>query len=89
MTQAAYSGARVAIREESTNADVEVAARNVLTLRNIRGASVAVSPKAAEDQARGENLTVTVSAPCNMNSVGPSWFFRGQSLTTTVTMVKE
>lgn len=89
MTQAAYAGARIAARNDSTNADVESVAQSVLTLRNIQGASISVSPEATEERARGENLTVTVSAPCNANSAGPSWFFRNQSLTTTVTMVKE
>lgn len=89
LTQAAYAGVRSGIDKDAKSSEVNAAAEAVLATRNIQGAQVAIRPGPVELVRRGDPITVEIKAPCNSNSVGPSWFFRDQELAATVTMVKE
>lgn len=89
LTVAAYEGIRTAIEPASTTANVEASCKAVLTDRRVKDAKITINPVKFQDLARGQYITVTVSAPAAKNSVIPGSFFRGRTLTGTATMMKE
>ena len=52
-------------------------------------AKITISPSNFQTIARGQYITVTVSAPAGKNSVIPGSFFSGRTLTGSATMMKE
>ena len=86
---ASYEGARVAINYDGTNGEVASRYQEIIDSRNIQGASLQLIPADCAQVPRGSTIAVTVTAPCNDNAIIPPWFFGGQSLTSTTTMVKE
>ena len=86
---AAYEGARVAIRSDATNAEVIDRANDILSVRNVILPSLTVNPSNVSGILSGQTLTVTLSAPCDANSLLPPWFFGGMTLVGQTTMVKE
>lgn len=89
VTAAAYEGARTAIRPNGTSGAVQARVQEVLQARGVNGTQVAMSPGDVGAAARGTRITVTVSAACDANTVGPSWYFTGRTLAVPITMVKE
>ena len=89
LTVAAYEGIRTAIEPAATTANVETACNAVLTDRRVKDGKITINPVKFQDLARGQYITVTVSAPASKNSVIPGSFFRGRTLTGTATMMKE
>ena len=86
---ASYESVRVAINYDGTNADVQSRYQEIITSRNIQGASLQMNPGDCSQVERGQTIAVTVTAPCNSNAIIPPWFFGGQTLFSTTTMVKE
>jgi Flp pilus assembly protein TadG len=86
---AAYEGARVALSQNATNADVQRVAQQVLTERRVNGGTVELQPAALTAIAPGEYLTVNVSAPAANNAVIPIRFYRGRAIAGSATMMKE
>jgi hypothetical protein len=68
---------------------VQTACNAVLSDRRVKGATVTITPVNFQALARGQYITVTVSAPAAKNSVIPGSFFRGRTLSGTATMMKE
>lgn len=89
VTAAAYEGARTAIRPDATSGNVQARVQEVLDARGVNGTSISTSPGDVGGIARGTRITVTVTAECNANTVGPSWYFTGRTLSVPITMVKE
>jgi hypothetical protein len=89
LTIAAYEGARTALAERTTPGSVQAACNQVLADRNIQGATVTVSPSNIAALDTGAFIDVTVSAPCDANSVVPTTFYRGRTLTATASMMVE
>ena len=89
LTIASYEGVRVAINFDGTNADAEARCNEIITQREIAGASVSINPGDVSSLSRGEPVAVTVTAPCNDNAIIPPWFYGGRTLSVTTTMVKE
>ena len=89
LTVAAYEGVRTAIEKGATAATVQTVCNNVLADRRIQGSQVTVNPANISSMKPGDYITVTVSAPCDSNSVVPTTFFRGRTLTATATMMIE
>lgn len=92
VSNAARAGARVAIRPDSTNGDVETVVNNLLSQANITGASVSVSLEDISEAELGDPVTVTVAV--DYASVGllgvpllSEWL--PSTLTATATMAKE
>jgi len=86
---AAYEGARTAIIPGATKAQVETACKQILADRNVSGGQVTVKPSNIDALNPGDFVDVTVSAPCNTNSVVPNNFYRGRTLTSTASMMIE
>ena len=89
LTVAAYEGIRTSIEPNSTTANVEAACNAVLTDRRVNDAKITITPTNFQSIARGQYITVTVSAPAGKNSVIPDSFFSGRTLAGSATMMKE
>ncbi len=86
---AAYEGARTSITSNATAVDVQASCNQILTQRNVAGASVVVSPSPLESQAIQSWITVTVSAPASSNSVIQGLFYSGHTVSAQASMMKE
>lgn len=86
---AAYEGARAALAQSATNADVERVAQQVLTERRVNSGTVAILPGNLTGIAPGQYFTVNVTAPAAGNAVIPISFYRGRTLSGSATMMKE
>jgi Flp pilus assembly protein TadG len=89
LTVAAYEGIRTSIEPNATTANVEAACNAVLADRRVNDAKITISPSNFQSIARGQYITVTVSAPAGKNSVIPGSFFSGRTLAGSATMMKE
>lgn len=86
---AAYEGARAALTQSASSADVSRVAGQVLTERRVSGGTVTISPANLASIQPGEYLTVTVTAPAAGNNAVPLRFYRGRTLSGSATMMKE
>jgi Flp pilus assembly protein TadG len=89
LTVAAYEGARTALSERQVAGSVQKACNQVLKDRKVRNATITVNPKNIASLQPGDFIDVTVSAPCNPNSVVPTTFYRGRTLSATASMMVE
>ncbi len=89
LTVAAYEGVRTALAERQVSGSVQNACDQVLADRNVRGATVTISPANIAALQAGDFIDVTVSAPCDSNSVVPTTFYRGRTLSATASMMVE
>lgn len=88
LTHASYEAARVASRPNAKNADPGTRANAILNAQSVNTGSVGVVPLDIEATNRGSNIVVTVSAPANANSLIPFSHFAGQTLSVSMTSVK-
>lgn len=89
LSVAAYEGARTAIIPGMKEADVKAACNQILVDRNVSGATVTVTPTNIDALNPGDFVDVTVSAPCNANSVVRNKFYKGRTLSATASMMIE
>ena len=85
----AYEGARVALVPDSEEVNVRLACQEILNLRGIDAATIAVTPSNIPAQDYGTPITVQVTANCAANSLFPPWFYVGRTTSAEVTMMKE
>ncbi len=86
---ASYEGIRTAIKRRATDAQVLASCEEILENRNVADATVTITPVNLQDTARGQQIVVRITAPCDKNTVTPPWFFGGRMLSSESTMVKE
>lgn len=89
LTVAAYEGVREAIDEGGTSASVKAVCDQILADRRINGATVTVTPSDVPSLAPGEFVDVTITAPCDANTVVPATFYRGKTLSAKASMMIE
>jgi len=89
LTVAAYEGVRTALEEAGTSGAVQAACNQILTDRKVRGAQVTLRPANVAALQPGDYIDVTVTAPCDANSLVPTAFYRGRSLSATASMMVE
>jgi Flp pilus assembly protein TadG len=89
LTVAAYEGVRTALAERTTAGSVQAACNQILTDRKVIGGVITINPTDIASLQPGDFIDVTVSAPCNSNSVVPTTFYRGRTLTATASMMVE
>jgi Flp pilus assembly protein TadG len=89
LTIAGYEGARVAIDYDGTSSAARARSQQILNARSVDNATVSVSPGNVSNVPRGQPISITVSAPCDVNCIIPPWYYRGKILSTTMTMIKE
>jgi Flp pilus assembly protein TadG len=86
---AAYEGARTAIIPGATVDQVKAASLQVLKDRKIDGGVVTVKPTNIDALNPGDFVDVTVSAPCNANSIVRNKFYKGRTLSSNASMMIE
>ncbi|MFO0011507.1 MAG: TadE/TadG family type IV pilus assembly protein [Planctomycetota bacterium] len=86
---AAFEAARVAIVRDTTAAQVQQAAKNVLDTRKVKGYDIKVTPTDFQAAAYGTFIQVEVSAPCSTNGTVPIMFYSGKNIVGQVEMMKE
>ncbi|MCA9261215.1 MAG: pilus assembly protein [Planctomycetales bacterium] len=86
LTFAAYEAAQIATSIGGTQQDAKNRALEILDAYQVDDATVDISPTINAQTAPRTEVSVTVTAPANANSLGVDWFFRGQTLQKTVTM---
>jgi Flp pilus assembly protein TadG len=89
LTAAAYEGVRTAIEEKATPAMVQAACNQILTDRKIQNSKITITPSNIAALNPGDYVDVTVSAPCDSNSMVPTTFYRGRTLTAKASMMIE
>lgn len=89
LTTSAYEGIREAVRLNSNTAKATNRAQDVLTARQIRSSSIRFTPSNVESAARGSELAIEVSAPCNANSTFFGNVIANGITTVRMVMVKE
>lgn len=85
----AYEATRVALIPGSNTGNVVAAADLILASRNVDNATTTISPSDFDTQPYGTEITVSVAAPCDDNSLFAPWFYAGKTFTGNVTMMKE
>jgi Flp pilus assembly protein TadG len=88
VTAAAYESAQTVSRGGGTKVKAENRAVQVLSARSIDQPTVTFSPANPDAVARGQSVTVTISAPVSANSIGLDWFFDNQTVTASVCMLR-
>ena len=88
LTVAAYEGARTAVVPDAETADVITTCEQILADRHVSGATIDVTP-AVEDANIGEFMQITVTAPCNDNTILTGRFFRNKLLSGSAEFMKE
>ncbi|MEX2141056.1 MAG: TadE/TadG family type IV pilus assembly protein [Pirellulales bacterium] len=89
VTVAAYESAQVVTRANGKKPVAEQRASQILAARSIDQSTIVFTPANPENAARGELVTVSVTAPVAANSIGLDWFFDDQIVSTSVSMVKD
>lgn len=89
LVQAAYEGAKIAIRSDGTNSAAENAIINVANGRNLQGVNVQFSEGDVSSTNPGTAISVTVTAPGDDNTFFPFGPFAGNNVTAVAVMVKE
>ena len=91
ITNASREGARIAVLDGSTGAEVLTAVENYLAPSKLSGATVTLDPTEPSTAGYGEAITVTVSVPFGQVSWLPTpWFIAGDTpLTATTVMRRE
>lgn len=89
LTTAAYEGVRTAIRSGATTAEAEQRANNVLNVRQVRDANITFQPANIAAAARGQRITVQISAPISSNSPFIGRVIADRVTTVRTVMVKE
>ena len=85
----AYEGVRAAIQPGAETGDVLDSCQRILNQRNVKEADIQISPTNFASQAPETWVQIEITAPCNSNSVFPGWFYNGQELTSSATMMIE
>jgi hypothetical protein len=89
LTVAAYEGARTTLSDRMTPGSVEAACNQVLNDRKVDGATITTKPTNLASLQPGDFFDITISAPCDKNSVVPTTFYRGRTLQATASMMIE
>ena len=89
LIQSAYEGAKVAIRQDSTNSDVSSIAIAVADGRRLTNVSVRTTPSDVTSVPQGELIRVSVTAPVTNNSTLFGGVFSLDSVSADAVMVKE
>jgi Flp pilus assembly protein TadG len=88
ITNASREGARAAVLDGATTANVQEAVNSYLASGSITGATVTVSPNPPTSAEYGDPVTVTVSVPFSQVSWLPSPMYLGATTLTQATVMR-
>jgi Flp pilus assembly protein TadG len=88
VTSAAFESAQVMTRVGGTKVKAESRATEVLSARSIDQSTISFTPANPDSVARGEQVTVSITAPVSANSIGLRWFFDNETVTASVCMLR-
>jgi Flp pilus assembly protein TadG len=88
VTSAAFESAQTMTRVGGTKAKAENRATEVLSARSIDQTTISFTPTNPDSVARGEQVTVSITAPMSANSVGLRWFFDSETVTASICMLR-
>lgn len=74
LTVAAYETAKMATTVGFTAAQAEARGNEILNTMGLSGSDIEIDPPTTRQMAPGELVTVTVTAPCSLNSISPAVF---------------
>jgi Flp pilus assembly protein TadG len=89
LTVAAYEGVRTALAQRTIPGSIQATCNQILQDRNVKNATVTITPPDITKLQPGDFIDITVSAPCDSNSVVPTAFYRGRTLTAKASMMVE
>jgi len=90
LTNASREGARVAVLDGATTAEVTSAVEEYMVTASVSGTDISVSPNPPDSAGYGEPVTVSVSVPFDQVSWLPSpMFLGGNTLSATTVMRRE
>jgi Flp pilus assembly protein TadG len=89
LSVAAYEGARVGLSPGAEAGDVTSQCQQILDDREVKGATIAVTPANIPGAAEGTWIAVETTAPFAKNSLVGGWLFGDRTLTADVQMMKE
>jgi hypothetical protein len=90
LVNAAREGARTAILPNKTDVQVYAAVDNYLSASGLANCTRSVTPSLGSTPASGAPITMTVSVTCaNVSWLGTPTYFAGQTLSSTVVMIKQ
>jgi hypothetical protein len=89
LTIAAYEGARTALVPGADATLVKAKCSQILADRQIEGAAVSIAPADPSSLNPGDFVDITVTAPCDANSLIPTSFYRGRNMTARASMMIE
>lgn len=89
LSTAAYEGIREAVQPNATTADARQRAIDVLSSRQVRGSSVTFTPGDVRAVARGQTVTIEVTAPAGANSPFMGKVIRDRVTSVRTVMIKE
>lgn len=89
LVQASYETIRESVKTDGSQAVGLQLGQQVLNARNIQNFNIAFNPADVDDLDRGTPVTVTATAPGDINTIFPFGPFAGQVITVQATMLKE
>ena len=89
LTVAAYEGVRTAIADGATADSVMATCEQILKDRHVEDAKITVTPTDIAALSPGQYVDVTITAPCDANSIIPDMFYRGRKLSAGASMMIE
>ena len=85
----AYEGTRVALLPDTTSGDVRFACQQLLDARNVRNATITVSPANFQKSPYGTPIRVSITTSLSKNLIGPLFALSDRRVSGTVVMMKE
>ncbi len=88
-TASAYEAVRVATGSGGTKVAAQTRGEEILAARGIAGATLTFNPDDPATWNRGSTVSVHVAVPASNTLGGINLFFQGQTLQSTIVMVKQ
>jgi Flp pilus assembly protein TadG len=86
---AAYEGARIALIQGTTEANVLAGCHQILQDRRITASNVTITPSNFSLADYGTAIRVNVTADCGTNSLFPPWIFSGRQISSDIQVMSE
>lgn len=86
---ASYEAARQAVSLDTSNADIEKRAKQLLSSRGIGNPTITMNPSDITTVSAGESVTVTISVPTSSQTLLPKVVYGQRTISVQTSFVKE